>query len=87
MMQRHKFAKGYVTHRGSTYIRIEESYAGDNLEIQIGDEDFECDCEPCSECTNECNAKSDFTISLPKAEIKELIFCLNQFHFIDQEKT
>lgn len=83
-MQRKHFAKGYITNAGDHYIRVEESYGGQKIEIVVGNEDFECGCVPCDDC-GPCEAVGDFSISLSREQIKELMFVLKQLHFIDKE--
>lgn len=82
MLQRHNFAKGYITVQDSNnqkYIRVEESFRGDAIEIFVGDEGQECDCE----C--DCDTPSEFRVNLSREQIKELLFCIKQLHFIDKE--
>ena len=83
-MQRHEFAKGYITSSGKHFIRVEESYDGQDIEIVVGNDNYDCGCEPCDDC-GECNAATEFRISLNRAESKELMFCIKQLHFIDKE--
>lgn len=83
-LQRHHFAKGYITSAGDHYIRVEESYTGDKIEIVVGNEDFECGCVPCDDC-EPCEAVSEFRVSLNREQIKELLFVIKQLHFIDKE--
>ena len=83
-LQRHSFVKGYLTHEKTNdnrYLRVEESYDGQNLEIFVGDNDLDpCDCE----CDN-CITTDVLGIDLNREQIKELIFCISQLHFIDKE--
>lgn len=84
MLQRQNFAKGYITEAGNHFIRVEESYDGQKIEIAVGNDDFECGCVPCDDCES-CNAVSEFRISLSREQIKELLFVIKQLHFIDKE--
>ncbi len=81
-LQRHTFAKGYITlqdNNSNKWMRVEESFRGDTIEIFVGDEGEECDCD----C--DCNSPTEFKIDLTREQLKELMFCLKQLHFIDKE--
>jgi len=81
-LQRHTFVKGYLTHERANedrYLRVEESYDGQNLEIFVGDNDSDCDCD----C--DCNPRDVFGIDLNREQVKELLFVIKQLHFIDKE--
>ena len=81
-LQRHTFAKGYITvqsNNSSKWLRVEESFDGQTHEIFIGDTGADCDCD----C--DCDSPEEFAIDLSREQVKELIFCLNQLHFIDKE--
>ncbi len=84
-MQRRSFVKGYLTHEQSNdsrYLRVEESYDGQNLEIFVGDNDLDpCVCDYC-DC--DCTTPDVFGIDLNREQVKELHFCLTQLHFIDK---
>lgn len=84
MMQRHTFAKGYITQQRShngKYLRVEESYAGQHIEIFVGNnnEDTNCTCD-CG-----CTPFAEHSVDLTREQLKELVFCLKQLHFIDRE--
>ena len=82
MMQRHKFAKGYITHRGTKYVRVEESYDGQDIEVSVGDDDADTECT----CDCGCSPVDVFTVNLSREVVREFIFTLNQLHFIDKER-
>lgn len=83
-MIRHKFAKGYITtEEGSRkFIRVEESYDGQSIEFFIGDPSEEINCG----CDCGCSPDNEHSIDLTKAQVKELMFCIRQLHFIDKPK-
>lgn len=87
MMQRHHFAKGYMVHSPDPlggdrqYIRVEESYDGQGIEFLVGNDDQEdCDCE-----SDDCTQFTEHRVTLNREQVKELMFCLKQLHFIDKE--
>ncbi len=83
-LQRHTFVKGYLTTQKSdshVYLRVEESYDGQNIEIYVGNEEEDDNCT----CDCGCSPKSYFGIDLTREQLKELQFCLKQLHFIDKE--
>ena len=87
-LQRHNFAKGYVTHTYRKFIRVEESYDGQSIEISVGDEELAEDMGPCTcdcDCDEELRGESTITVDLSREQIKELMFVIKQLHFIDKE--
>ena len=81
-LQRHHFVKGYLTtDEDAHYIRVEESYDGQKIEIFVGDSEFDNECT----CDCGCTPADHFGVALSREQIKELLFCLNQLHFIDKE--
>lgn len=90
MLQRHHFAKGYMVHAGYAeerrMILVEESYAGDQIEIVVGAPDLENSCPGEEDETCSCEFANEYRIALSKEQVKELMFCINQLHFIDKEK-
>ncbi len=86
-LQRKHFAKGYITSGDddTRYIRAEESYDGQFIEITVGDNDFVCGCQSCDDC-EPCNPTDFFRIRLDREQVQELQFIIKQLHFIDKER-
>ena len=82
-LQRHHFVKGYLveSHSNDSYMRIEESYDGQSIEIFVGiiNDGPNCTCD-CG-----CTLETQFGVDLSREQVKELQFCLKQLHFIDKE--
>ena len=88
-LQRHNFAKGYISHTGRKFIRVEESYDGESIEISVGDDELEEDMDLCTydcDCNDGLRGESTISVDLSREQIKELMFVIKQLHFIDEEK-
>lgn len=87
-LQRKHFAKGYITSGDddTRYIRAEESYDGQFIEITVGDNDYDSGCKvrDCDDC-DPCEHVDFFRIRLDREQVKELQFIIKQLYFIDKE--
>ena len=93
-LQRKHFAKTYIVHTGSEcdenrrYIQVEESYDGQFIEIVVSAPDLPNSCPGDTEEGESCSCEftDGYRISLNREQVKELLFCIKQLHFIDKPK-